>query len=402
MAVQKQEQQPDKPKGQAEWRKRIPWIRLTIVIIIAIIVVVVAVVGLFGFQGSVIITILGIIIAVVQWLLPISPGSSESAVVSPPVSPPPLNPVSSPALSPSPEPKPKTEGQGGHPMPVDKQTKVEIAQIPRKEIFLFNEPLLDSDEFYGRTRERTTLINRTRNGASTSIVGPRRIGKTWLIDYLRLVAPTELGARFRIAHMDATAAGATTVAKFTAKVLKELGYSDRTDEGLDRLENVVEDLKSSGKIPVLCIDEFEGFDNPQEFNLGFFTKLRAMTQTGLVLVIGCKRPLIDIVGNDGHTSGFFNVFEQLTLKPFSQVEAEEFTKAKAPQAGFDDQERIYLLKYGREYGQKGEEQWPPMRLQLVGKMLLYDKVYHFYHPDDPSYWKKFEEELIEKYQGVVR
>src|SRR5947209_6367154 len=44
--------------------------------------------------------------------------------------------------------------------------------------FLFNEPLTDLSEFYGRFSERETLLNRTYNGASTSVIGPHRVGKT--------------------------------------------------------------------------------------------------------------------------------------------------------------------------------------------------------------------------------
>src|SRR5437899_2441084 len=64
-------------------------------------------------------------------------------------------------------------------------------------IFLFNEHLPDPSEFYGRKLECEALINRARKGASTSIVGQRRIGKTWLIEYLIQVAPTELVPNYR-------------------------------------------------------------------------------------------------------------------------------------------------------------------------------------------------------------
>lgn len=261
-------------------------------------------------------------------------------------------------------------------------------------------------EFYGRVREREALINRTYNKASTSIVGSRRIGKSWLIEYLLLVARTKLGSRYRMCYLDATMPGCATVAGFTAKASQGLGISlsgDLTNLGLVTLEHSVEDLKSKNQIPVLCIDEFEGFGKREAFDLTFFAGLRALTQAGLVLVISSKSPLIDIVGDYGKTSGFFNVFEQLTLEPFDVEEAEEFTTAKSAQAGFTEQERAYLMKYG----QIGEQQWFPLRLQLVGKMLLEDKILfaregsHYYRPDDTNYWQKFEKRLEEKYRGVV-
>jgi hypothetical protein len=292
-------------------------------------------------------------------------------------------------------------GQRERPDPVLRHT-------PSQTIFLFNEQLTDPGEFYGRVRERETLLNRTRKGASTSIVGPRRIGKTWLMSYLRLVVPTILGSRFRTGYLDATMASCATVTGFTSRVLDELGIyqfvPDSANRALALLERVIYDLKSKGQLALLCIDEFEGFSKHQEFNLDFFSSLRGMTQAGLSLVVGSRSPLIDIVGDDGNTSGFFNVFEQLTLEPFSMEEAQEFARAKSKQAGFTDTECGYLLKYGKT----GSNQWSPLRLQLVGKMLQEDKLLaqreglHYYRPNDSNYWQKFEQQLEAKYRSVVR
>ncbi len=283
-----------------------------------------------------------------------------------------------------------------------------ILQTTYKSAFLFNQPLPDPNEFYGRVRARETLINRTRNGASTSIVGPRRIGKTWLLSYLMLVARMELGARYLVGYLDAATARCATVTGFTASVLEVFSVQrplfNGSYESLTVLEHVVQELLSRNQIPVLCIDEFEGFGDQQVFDLHFFTTLRAMTQTGLSLVVASKSPLIDIVGNIGKTSGFFNVFEQLSMKPFSIKEAERFVQLKGTQAGLAEEERNRLL----QLGQQGSEYWP-LRLQLVGKMLLEDKILairendsDYYRLDDPIYWQEFKERLEETYRGVVR
>ncbi len=275
-------------------------------------------------------------------------------------------------------------------------------------VFLFNERLIDPDELYGRVRERETLLNRIRKGASTSIVGPRRIGKTWLMSYLQLTAPVQFGTGVCGGYLDATTAQCTTISGFATKALQELGVPHRvpTDayQALTLLESIVQDLKTSDLLCFLCIDEFEGFSKRQEFTLDFFTSLRAMTQIGLSLVVASRRPLIDIVGNDGETSGFFNVFEQLTLEPFTSEEARGFAHSKSIEAGFTEQERDILLKYGRV----DEHHWLPLRLQLVGKLLQEDKMLaqregtHYYRPNDPVYWREFEQRLEQKYRGVMR
>ncbi|MBV9258504.1 MAG: AAA family ATPase [Ktedonobacteraceae bacterium] len=273
--------------------------------------------------------------------------------------------------------------------------------------FFFNEKLPRPDEFYGRGIEREILLNRTYNKSSTSLVGSRRIGKTWLIEYLLLEAKIQLGSRYHIGYVDATMASCSTVAGFTAKAAKELGFPltpERAKLGLVALEDIVETLKAKGHHAVLCIDEFEGFTGKPEFDINFFASLRAMAQMGLCLVAASRRPLIDIVGDYGNTSGFFNIFEQLTLEPFEKEDAEDFVMKKSALVGFNEQEQEALMNYGR----LEDELWPPIRLQLVGKMLLEDKTLETknagqrYRPDNPDYWQKFALRLEEKYRGVVR
>ena len=78
--------------------------------------------------------------------------------------------------------------------------------------------------------------------------------------------------------------------------------------------------------------------------------------------------------------------------------------AKSTLAGFNVQKQAMLM----HYGQVESGRWPPLRLQLVGKMLLEDKdarakgTGRRYHPDDAIYWQKFEQRLEEKYRGAVR
>jgi hypothetical protein len=226
------------------------------------------------------------------------------------------------------------------------------------------------------------------------------------MSYLKQVAQKELGTRYLIGYLDATTARCTTVAGFTASAIEAFRLPRRPssyDEGLVLLEQAVQELISRNLIPVLCIDEIEGFSNKQMFDLHFFSALRAMTQNGLCLIAASKSPLIDIVGDIGKTNSFFNVFEQIKMKPFTTKDAGRFAEYKATQAGFTDQERKRLLQYGQLEG----EYWP-LRLQLAGKMLLEDKVLaaveqdqDYYRPEDPIYWQEYELRLEETYRGAV-
>jgi transcriptional regulator with XRE-family HTH domain len=261
-------------------------------------------------------------------------------------------------------------------------------------VFLFNEPLTDPQELYGRERERNILLNRTYRRASTSIVGPRRIGKTWLVDHLRLIAHRELGSRFCIGYLDATMPSCATVDGFVGEALEELGLSAPDHPGLVRLEKALKPLKASNTVPVLCIDEFEGLGDKRAFPLDFFRGLRAMAHSGLVLIALSRQPLSAVVGKDVETSGFFNIFEQLMLEPFSLEEAAVFIREKSLQVGFSEQEVQCLWKYGEE----SEQEWPPLRLQLVGKMLIEERGQY---RDDEQYWQRFEQRLEEIYKEVV-
>lgn len=251
------------------------------------------------------------------------------------------------------------------------------------------------------------LLDRTRKGDSTSIVGPRRIGKTWLLDYLKLVAPTELTTSFRIASLDGTTTQRKTVSTFVTQALDALGIplvGNPVELELDVLTKAIEKLQAQHIKPVLCVDEFEGFFNQKDFDCDFFAGLRYLATNGLILVTVSKRPLMDLVGEHCQTSGFFNIFEQITLKPFNELEAEEFVQAKGKQANFNGDERAVVLKYG----QVNKQEWPPLRLQLVGKNPLEDKKLavqghpEYYQPGKQDYWKDFGQRVEEIYRGVVR
>ncbi len=280
----------------------------------------------------------------------------------------------------------------------ERADEIHVAPTARRSepIFLFNEPLPSASELYGRQSERDTLINRTFRKASTSIVGPRRSGKTWLVRYLQYVAAHELGSRFVVRYIDATMPSCSTVAGFVDEVLEEFGLPvSRSQRGLVALEKGLKSLKEKKKLPVLCIDEFEGFGKQQEFTLDFYRALRAMTQKfDLALVVVSRSPLSQVIGRDGETSGFFNIFEMCMLEPFGVQEAREFIQAKGQQANFGRLEYACMWKYG----EISEQKWPPLRLQLVGKLLLGEKDQL---RDAPLYWQQFERRLEDEYRGVV-
>ena len=359
--------------------------------------------GIWSYLLPIVLTITAILVPFWQALFPPSANPPASAII-PTVSPNSPIPASTPTVSP-------LSSTTNSPLPQSTPLATVVAttqshSLPN--IFYFNAPHLpDIDEFYGRRRERITLLDHTRKGLCTSIVGPRRMGKTWLIDYLKLAAPTQLDATFHFATLDGTMPQCQTITEFCTRVLNAFGVPFTAPQAdMDMLGRFSREQKARAITSVLCIDEFEGFFNKQAFDFGFLANLRYLAlNDGLVLVIGSKSSLIDLVSEHYKTSPFFNIFDQLSLKPFKKAEAEEFAQKKSAQAGWNDEERAALLTYGQE--KKGTHKWPPLRLQLAGQMLLEDKhlaatgAPDYYRPGDATYWHEFERRLEEKHRGVV-
>ncbi|NWJ98960.1 MAG: hypothetical protein HXX20_24740 [Chloroflexi bacterium] len=396
--------------------------------------------------------------------------------------------------------------------------------------FNFGGRLENPVDFIGRHRERATLLERSYRGHSTSLVGERRIGKTWLMDYLRLVAPEELGSRHRVIYVDASQNTCRTVAGFVAVCLRELreteskksptlpshkppvassastnsskfeetlrgdflkrqelitlllacpsianrasrdnllggvhngrltanfnrnavdlidlenifttllAYSGALEEllsfiqlkdfgtqawqdletfqslllvdsfpfdsrlGLNALEEAVRELKAKNQVAVLCLDEFERFGHLSraEFDLNFFEGLRAIAGMGAAIVTASKTPLMPLVSQIGSTSPFFNIFEKVSVKPFTPKESKTFVESKISTASLNELEQAKILELGQKW---------PLRLQLVGSMLYLDKSLalskndpDLYRPTDPDYWQEFTERLEDKYGSMV-
>jgi hypothetical protein len=246
-------------------------------------------------------------------------------------------------------------------------------------------------------------------------VGERRQGKTWLLSYLQLMAPTHslLGPAYRVACVSATHPQCGSLAGFVRHVLDEfhvpLLSPDSVQPPLTWLAHEVRSLKKLGIVPVLCIDEFEGFTNTQEFTRSFVEGLRALTQDdGLVLVTGSRRPLKELIEHlTGETSPLFNIVHQISLRPFDEQEARAFVEAKSTQVSFSEEEQEYFLRRAALYTVHGDPYWPPLRLQLVGQMLLDEKLLPAgqqaaSQAERTRAQNEFKARLDETYQSVIR
>ena len=274
-------------------------------------------------------------------------------------------------------------------------------------VFLCNAALTDPSEFFGRKREVLTLLHRARTGQSTSIIGPRRMGKTWLLHYLCLVVKEEWENKYTIGYLDATSPRCSGMVGFTKEILRALNIPlpDEPDlkNNLIALEDAVAQKTANAEVLILCIDEFEGICKQPDFSLEVLENLRAIAQRYLLsLTIASKEPLLDVVARvaGSETSPFFNIFLQLRLGQFSRHDAELFVKVKSQQAQFTEQEKLLLLQYSQD---KEREQWHPWLLQFVGELIYQDKILASdnYRPDDPTYREELLQRIEDGARGVI-
>lgn len=412
-------------------RGSFPWFRLLCAVGIGLLL---AFLSLFVILGTgrvispiwvivapVLIALIVAIIPVVQYFFPLSPVAwrfSKTSQASSPTPDPPLTPPVSPVLPTSPTPQPQQPSVSSSQAPVAPTTQpvLTASTVQESQIFHCNEPQLPNHEaFYNRVYERSELIQRVSIRASTAVDGEYRIGKSWLLQYLQQVAPThpQLGSHVRVGRFSATHPHCQTPSGFVKYVLEKLNLPNHSNGHaqnmpLAQLAKAARDCQQLGIIPVLCIDEFAGLIGKPGFDITFLSELRSIAEDdGLVLITASKQPLHEIIEQmTGQTSPLFNIMPRLPLKPFTEAEARKFILEKGQQA-FDQKESDFFRACAAIFAPDGTMGWPPLRLQLVGKMLLNDKraalaESRTYNVSDATYQAAFKQRLDEQYKAMVK
>jgi len=208
--------------------------------------------------------------------------------------------------------------------------------------FHYGKPVTDPDHFFGRRREIEQIVTRLQNVAceSSSIVGERRIGKTSLLQ--RFLSPAALErhgftSEYVFVYLSFEGFSHITPTRFWQWVLEELEpktentqlreqialirQADMVD--LFEVRRLFDQFTRKGLRIVFLFDEFEYVIRNKNFDADFYGGLRHLaTNYNLALVTSSSRELIyychsaEIAG-----SPFFNIFANITLKPFTQEEA---------------------------------------------------------------------------------
>lgn len=254
--------------------------------------------------------------------------------------------------------------------------------------FTFGNPIKDPLRFFGRGDDLRQIVNRLLSSAheSTSIIGERRIGKTSLLCYLADPnAATGLGLapeKFCMVYVDFQGLTDITPHRFWQRIFKkmsrsicdqslipmiqEIGQLDEFD--LFDLEDVFQEVANRGMTTVLMLDEFEYVTQNPNFKGDFFGSLRALAiHHGVALVPATRRELVDLCHSDEiKGSPFFNIFANVVLRPFSQVETNElldFYLKEENLLSLDERDFIWKLSGGY-----------PFFVQMAGHYLVEGKL----------------------------
>ncbi len=205
-------------------------------------------------------------------------------------------------------------------------------------------------EFCGRKEIARYVFDRISQGASVSIVGERRIGKTSLLHYIKsTVAMDKFGIdpkRFLFVYVDCFGLVKPCPRDFWLFLLQKMNELPLEDGVSDRLNILLKDLKSaadpqyfpandiaqilqrvkaSGRQPVFLLDEFESVINSGSLDGEFLKPLRSLaTSNPLTFVVTTRDNLEMVCHSDLRGSPFFNIFGMRELHVFSEMEFQDW------------------------------------------------------------------------------
>lgn len=212
----------------------------------------------------------------------------------------------------------------------------------------YNSPVQNTADFFGRTSIISKIYSRIGAGRpqSVSIVGDPKIGKSSLLWYL---AQPETKTQFLNNHVNyvyfyvpVVDNGDLDFDKFSKmfwKIIltdidKYLQLEDKTPS-YDLFKKIVERLSQNQKKIIIFFDDFNLTTQNESFPLEFFSFLRSLANNyNLAFVTTSHLDLQKLcVSKEVEESPFFNIFTNLTLKPFDESEAIELINVPSNKLG---------------------------------------------------------------------
>ena len=255
--------------------------------------------------------------------------------------------------------------------------------------FTYGSMITDPQRFIGRRAELEFIIGRL-NGEQpqgSSIVGPRRIGKSSLLHYLTSPRPDEplrAAPGQQVVYLDAQKGECNSPDSFRMMLLRALMTAQRLDRRtLDGrlLADIQAQLATATECswemaraalvalpfhPVVCLDEFESLLNA-DFDEAFFNGLRSWANEGLLTwVIASVKSLPELGEIYQSASPFFNLLATIELGEMVEAEADQLLDlTETSGIAFTAPERKWLHEVARNH---------PYHLQIVGWQLWQHKA----------------------------
>ena len=206
--------------------------------------------------------------------------------------------------------------------------------------FEYGKPITDPVRFYGRQSELTRLRDGCYQMRSISIVGERRVGKSSLLRLFTVpefIQKCNFGEKYIFCFYDFQGTEDITQEQFWIWVLTELAekipekdlqasintFIEAKNFDNISLRHIFEKLKSKNLI--FLFDEFETILQHQNFTKSFYGLLRYLNQNcPVAFITATRRELVyHLMDDDTKFSPFFNIFDNLVVKPFQKQECRD-------------------------------------------------------------------------------
>lgn len=258
--------------------------------------------------------------------------------------------------------------------------------------------------FVGRSQQLRRIfgcleIANTGQLQSVSVVGPHRMGRSSLLNYIaaKYEYHIQSPSSYRFIYISPHDANCHMPGEFLCKVLDALGLPLHTHHNatLQEFQESILLLNQSGIHPIICLDEFEELLNTNSFSNEFFDVLRhLMSESALAFVIASTRPLSDLVSSNKYTSPFFNIFTIIEIGEFvvdQGVDESNLVIYRGRQCDypFSDSDVYYMRKIAGKH---------PYKLQLAGSLIYQSKI------GGSTNWKSINKEFNSqlKQAGLVK
>lgn len=166
------------------------------------------------------------------------------------------------------------------------------------------------------------------------------------------------GGRTETAYIDLQSPRSFTLAGWLEHAGQQLNLA-KTPRSLADFYEGIQSLLSSGRHPVLLLDEFEEVSfRPTEFSREFFATLRSCGLLGLSTITASRITINEISAPSDSTSPFYNTFALISLETFSEANVENFLKAdREGMTPFTEVEREAVRTFAKGH---------PLALQIAG------------------------------------